>query len=192
MFRRVLKNTGFIALSLVLLMGLNGFLRAGPVVVMETSLGNIEITLDDKKAPISTKNFLKYVDEGFYEGIIFHRVIPGFMVQGGGFDQSMTKKDNHVPITNEADNGLKNVKGSIAMARTSQLNSATSQFFINTVDNNALDHRPGNFGYAVFGNVSKGMGVLDKIESAATMRSGSHGNLPKKQIVIKKAYRKKK
>ena len=174
----------------LLLAGINGLLWASPIVVLETSLGNIELTLDEKLAPLSTKNFLKYVDEGFYEGVIFHRVIPRFMVQGGGFDESMTKKVNHAPITNEADNGLKNVRGSIAMARTSQLNSATSQFFINTVDNSSLDHRPGSFGYAVFGKVSQGMKVLDLIESVATKRSGMHNNLPKEPVIISKAYRK--
>ncbi|PCI52194.1 MAG: peptidylprolyl isomerase A [Moraxellaceae bacterium] len=188
MLKGMLKSSVLV----LLLAGINGLLWASPVVVLETSLGNIELTLDEKLAPVSTENFLKYVDEGFYEGVIFHRVIPRFMVQGGGFDESMTKKVNHAPINNEADNGLKNVRGSVAMARTSQLNSATSQFFINTVDNGSLDHRPGSFGYAVFGKVSQGMKVLDLIESVATKRSGMHNNLPKEPIIINKAYRKQK
>jgi cyclophilin family peptidyl-prolyl cis-trans isomerase len=162
-----------------------------PVVVIETSLGNITVQLDPEKAPISVKNFLSYVDEGFYNGTIFHRVIKGFMIQGGGMTADMQRKPTKAPIRNEATNGLSNVRGTIAMARTGEVNSATSQFFINTIDNGArgLDHSgidPAKFGYAVFGKVIDGMDVVDKIESVKT----GPGDVPVEPVVIKAIKRK--
>jgi len=166
----------------------------GVGVVLSTNLGDIELLLDDEKAPLSVANFLAYADSGHYEGTIFHRVISGFMVQGGGFDQSMQQKATQDPIENEAANGLKNVKYSIAMARTGVVNSATSQFFINVVDNGFLDHRDtsaAGFGYAVFGQVVAGHDVVDKMAAAQT---GSAGRFPKdvpvETIVIQGVSRK--
>lgn len=162
---------------------------ANPNVRMTTSLGTIEIELDAKLAPATVKNFLGYVDSGFYNGTIFHRVIPGFMVQGGGMTAGMKEKPAGAKIQNEADNGLKNLAGTIAMARTSDPHSASAQFFINTVDNGNLDHRgknPQGWGYAVFGKVTKGMGVVKKIEAVQTGNAGMHQNVPVKDVVITK------
>ena len=160
-----------------------------PRVRMTTSLGMIEIELDAKRAPGTVKNFMNYVETGFYPGTIFHRVIPGFMIQGGGFRPGMDEKVHGVAIRNEADNGLKNLAGTIAMARTPDPHSAAAQFFINTVDNSALDHRdkttPG-WGYAVFGKVTKGMDVVKKIESVSTHIVGPFQNVPVKDVVIEK------
>lgn len=163
--------------------------NATETVVIETSVGDIELELDDQKAPKSVDNFLQYAISGFYNGTIFHRVIKGFMVQGGGFTADYERKTTHDPITNEADNGLSNKRGTVAMARTGQPHSATSQFFINTVDNGFLDHQgknPRGWGYAVFGKVTKGMDVVDKIEN---MKTGSGGpfrkDVPQEQIMIK-------
>ncbi|MBI2531922.1 MAG: peptidylprolyl isomerase [Deltaproteobacteria bacterium] len=139
-----------------------------PVVMMATSMGSFRIELDAEKAPITTKNFLDYISEGHFDGMIFHRVIPGFMIQGGGFDPKMSQKKTRAPIKNEAANGLKNVTGSIAMARTSDVDSASAQFFINVKDNDFLNHKspsPDGFGYAVFGQVVEGMDVVDKINA---------------------------
>jgi len=161
-------------------------------VVMETSKGTIEIELDGEKAPISTENFLKYVDGKHYDGTIFHRVIPGFMVQGGGMDEKMNEKKSGEPIKNEAGNGLKNARGTLAMARTNVVDSATAQFFINTVDNDFLNHRdtsPRGFGYAVFGKVTKGMDVVDKIAGVKTDTKGMHENVPVEPVVIKSVKR---
>jgi peptidyl-prolyl cis-trans isomerase A (cyclophilin A) len=141
-------------------------------IVIQTSKGAIEVELFSDKAPISVKNFEQYAQDGHYDGTIFHRVIPGFMVQGGGFDKSLRQKDTRAPIKNEADNGLKNLRGTLAMARTSEVNSATSQFFINVADNSFLDHGGRDFGYAVFGKVSKGMDVVDSIVKAPTGSKG--------------------
>ena len=154
------------------------------MVEMQTSLGNITLLLDYKKAPISVKNFLRYVDEGFYNGSIFHRVIPGFMVQGGGFDAKMQRLEGHEPIKNEAENGLLNLRGTIAMARTQAVDSATCQFFINSVDNAFLDHNQSNFGYAVFGKVIQGMSVIHAIEAQPTTSRGRFANVPTKPITI--------
>ncbi|MBI3900472.1 MAG: peptidylprolyl isomerase [Gammaproteobacteria bacterium] len=165
-----------------------------PKVRITTSAGVIEIELDAKKAPVSTANFLRYVDKGFYNGTIFHRIIPGFMVQGGGFLPGLKQKPTDSPIKNEADNGLKNLAGTIAMARTMDPDSASAQFFINTIDNNFLDHRaknPQGWGYAVFGKVTKGMDVVKKIESAPAGTTGPFENVPREDIVIKKAERMK-
>jgi cyclophilin family peptidyl-prolyl cis-trans isomerase len=164
-----------------------------PVVVIETSMGNIEIELNKEKAPNSVDNFLKYVDEGFYSGTIFHRVIPTFMVQGGGFTESMSQKPVHAPIKNEAANGLKNVKGSLAMARTGDPHSATAQFFINTVDNDFLNYRSSDergFGYAVFGKVISGMDVVEKIKAVGTTTKGPYENVPTTPVVMKSVHRK--
>jgi cyclophilin family peptidyl-prolyl cis-trans isomerase len=158
---------------------------AKPVVVMETNMGTMEITLNPERAPISCRNFLAYVKESFYDSTIFHRVISGFMIQGGGFVLGMDQKTTKPPIKNEAGNGLKNTRGTIAMARTSVINSATCQFFINHVDNAALDHKddtPQGFGYAVFGEVTKGMEVVDAI---AAVQTGAQ-DVPKKPVVILK------
>ena len=157
-----------------------------PHVLLETTNGQIEIELDPVKAPISTKNFLEYVDSGFYNNTIFHRVIPGFMVQGGGFTQQMQQKDTKAPIKNEASNGLHNVRGTLSMARTSNPDSATSQFFINVKDNDFLDQGDG---YAVFGKVVKGMDVVDIIvNSPTTVRSGMK-DVPADPVFIKSAKR---
>jgi len=145
-------------------------------VLLETSMGNITLELDEEKAPVSTKNFLAYVDADHYSGTLFHRVIKGFMIQGGGYDKELKKKPTQAPIANEAQNGLKNVRGSVAMARTSDVESATSQFFINVVDNAFLDHRDtseAGYGYAVFGSVAEGMEVVDEIKEVPTGSKGA-------------------
>ncbi len=162
---------------------------ANPRVRMTTSMGVIELELDAQRAPATTKNFLGYVGKGFYNGTIFHRVIPGFMIQGGGFAPGMKQKPVGAPIPNEADNGLKNIAGSIAMARTNDPHSATAQFFINTVDTAMLDHTEKSargWGYAVFGKVTKGMDVVKKIEAVATGASGGHRDVPKQDVLIAK------
>lgn len=158
-------------------------------VKLQTSEGDIRIELDAQKAPKTVANFLQYVKAGHYNGTIFHRVIENFMIQGGGFDAKLNQKPTKAPIPLESRNGLDNVRGSVAMARTGDPNSATSQFFINTVDNAFLDAanaRDGN-GYAVFGHVVEGMEVVDKIRTTATTESGMHQNLPVKPIIITKA-----
>ncbi len=159
------------------------------MIKFETSLGDFTVELDEKSAPISAKNFLRYVDEGFFDGTIFHRVIPGFMVQCGGFTDDMSHKAGHAPIRNEADNGLKNQRGTLAMARTNDLHSATSQFFVNLVDNDFLNHKTGNFGYAVFGRVTAGLDVIDKIAKVKTGRRQGHDDVPAEAVVIKSARR---
>ena len=157
-------------------------------VKLETSMGDIVIELKEEASPITVQNFLRYVEGGFYNGTIFHRVIPDFMIQGGGFTTDMKKKRAHPPIVNEAGNGLKNERGTVAMARTNDPDSATSQFFINHKDNNSLDYagrdRPG---YAVFGKVSEGMDVVDKIAAVKTTRKGPYANVPIEPVVIKSA-----
>lgn len=156
-------------------------------VLLTTSAGNIELALDDQQSPASVKNFVDYVNNGYYNGTVFHRVIPGFMVQGGGFTSDMKQKATNPPIKNEADNGLRNLRGTIAMARTSEKDSATSQFFINVADNAFLDHGQRDFGYAVFGKVVKGMDVADKISQVQTENVGPYQNVPTKPIVIQSA-----
>jgi peptidyl-prolyl cis-trans isomerase A (cyclophilin A) len=162
---------------------------ADPVVVFKTSLGEIDIQLDPTHAPISTANFLAYVDKKFYDGLIFHRVIPGFMVQGGGFTPDMNEKPTSAPIKNEASNGLLNSRGTISMARTSDPDSATSQFFLNLVDNAALDPNAGSAGYAVFGKITKGLDVIDKMAKAETTTKGPYENVPVTPITIISATR---
>lgn len=167
--------------------------KGNPVVVLETSKGNIEVELNEAKAPLSTKNFLDYVDSHFFDGLIFHRVIDNFMIQGGGFTTDMSQKTGKAPIENEAGNGLTNDKYTLAMARTSVVNSATSQFFINTKDNTFLNHKdntPQGFGYAVFGKVVKGMDVVDAIGKAKTGTKNGFNDVPLETISIVKAYRK--
>ena len=157
-----------------------------PVVVIETSVGNITAELYQDEAPLSVENFLAYVDAGFYEGTVFHRVIKGFMVQGGGMTQEMVRKDTNPPVKNEADNGLGNERGTLAMARTGAVDSATAQFFINTVNNRALNHRSTEqaaYGYAVFGKVIAGTDVGDKIKQ---VRTGA-GDVPATPVVIESA-----
>ncbi len=159
-------------------------------VKLTTTLGTIVIQLDTEKAPVSSKNFIQYVKDGFFDGTIFHRVIPGFMAQGGGFTTDFEQKPTRDPIKNEADNGLKNTRGSIAMARTSDPNSATAQFFINLKDNAFLDHTsptPNGWGYAVFGQVIEGMDVVDEMAKQPTGNKGPHQDVPKTDIVITKA-----
>jgi peptidyl-prolyl cis-trans isomerase B (cyclophilin B) len=159
-------------------------------VEMTTSAGTFRIELDDAKAPASTQNFLDYVHAGHYDGTVFHRVIKGFMVQGGGFEPGMTQKPTRAPITNEANNGLKNNKYTLAMARTSAPHSASAQFFINTVDNDFLNFKsesPQGWGYAVFGKVVSGTDVVDKIEAVATGRKGMHDDVPLQDVTIIKA-----
>ena len=157
------------------------------MVTLKTTMGDIEIELNEKAAPISAKNFLQYVAAGHYKGTIFHRVIDGFMIQGGGFDTSFKQLTVKAAIKNEAGNGLKNVKGTLAMARTSDVNSATCQFFVNLIDNDFLNHRDDStqgFGYCVFGKVSKGMDVVDKIAKVKTGSKGMHANVPVENVVI--------
>ena len=157
---------------------------------LETSKGGIVLQLDAEKAPISVENFVGYVTDGFYDGTIFHRVIDGFMIQGGGFTEQMSQKPTKKQIKNEADNGLKNKRGTIAMARTQVVDSATSQFFINLVDNNFLNFSaptPSGYGYAVFGEVVEGLDVIDEIAGVATGVRAGHQDVPKETITIIKA-----
>ena len=157
-------------------------------VLLKTSMGDITLELDPKKAPLSAKNFEAYVTSGHYDGTIFHRVIPGFMIQGGGFTADMQQKATDAPVENEAKNGLKNVRGAISMARTSNPHSATSQFFIVHKDSSFLDY-PGQdgWGYCVFGKVTKGLEVIDAIAAVQTTNAGMHQNVPAEPIVIKSA-----
>jgi peptidyl-prolyl cis-trans isomerase B (cyclophilin B) len=158
-----------------------------PQVLLETSMGNITIELFKEKAPITVRNFLGYVKEGFYDGLIFHRVIRDFMVQGGGMSESLEQKKPKFAIKNEAANGLSNTRGTLAMARTSVVDSATSQFFINTVDNLFLNHKgkqPDSFGYCVFGQVVEGMDVVDQIRAVKTGNKNGHSDVPVEPVFI--------
>jgi len=161
-----------------------------PVVQLDTTMGAITIELNEKAAPKTVENFLNYVNAGHYNGTIFHRVIPGFMVQGGGMDANMNEKKTNAPIEIEADNGLKNDMGTIAMARTQDPNSATSQFFVNVKDNDFLNHSGKSmqgWGYTVFGKVTSGMDVVQKIEGVPTGRFGMHADVPKEPVIINSA-----
>lgn len=181
-------------LSFSLLFTLHAF-AANPVVVMETNMGTIEIELNQEKAPNTVKNFLGYVDDKFYDGTIFHRVIDGFMIQGGGFDQQMKEKKTKAPIANEANNGLTNESGTIAMARTNDPHSATAQFFINVNDNTSLNHQnttESGWGYAVFGKVTTGMHVVNRIKMVRTGNLNGHSNVPMDTVLIKSVKRKAK
>lgn len=162
-------------------------MSTAPIVHMQTSKGLISIELDAEKAPLSTANFLEYVRNNLYDQTIFHRVIPGFMIQGGGFTVDMAQKKTSAPIKNEADNGLKNLRGTLAMARTQVVDSATNQFFINLKDNDFLNHQgtgPNAYGYAVFARVTAGMEVVDEIATVATGNHGHHQDVPKEAVII--------
>ena len=159
------------------------------MVRFETSLGNFTIELFEKEAPVSAENFLRYVDDKHFDGTIFHRVIAGFMIQGGGLTADLQDKKGHAPIKNEATNGLKNKRGTLAMARTNDINSATSQFFVNLVDNEFLDNKAGNYGYAVFGRVDSGMEVVDAIAAVKTGNKGRYQDVPTETVVIESARR---
>jgi len=154
------------------------------MIVMETTRGTMKIELFTDKAPLTCENFLNYVREGFYDGTIFHRVIPNFMIQGGGMTETMSEKKTGKPVKNEADNGLKNQRGTLAMARTQAVDSATSQFFINLRDNAFLDHGLRDFGYAVFAHVVEGLDVMDEIAGVATGSFGFHQDVPKEPVII--------
>lgn len=161
------------------------------MIVLQTNFGDITIALNHDQAPKTAANFEQYVRDGFYDGTLFHRVIPGFMVQGGGFDSDFNQKPTREPIDNEADNGLANSRGTLAMARTQDPHSATAQFFINVADNDFLNHSGKNiqgWGYCVFGEVVEGMEVVEKIKEVPTTRRGMHADVPAEDVVIQKAY----
>jgi peptidyl-prolyl cis-trans isomerase A (cyclophilin A) len=155
----------------------------------ETTLGDFTIELLDKEAPQTVVNFLQYIDSGFFDGTIFHRIVPGFVIQGGGFTEDMSQKRTQPPIKNEADNGLKNERGTLSMARTNDVNSATSQFFVNLKDNEFLDHKRGNFGYAVFARVTEGMDVVDKIAAVETGRRRGFDDVPVEAVIMKRVHK---
>ncbi|WP_290651880.1 peptidylprolyl isomerase [Aquisalimonas sp.] len=160
------------------------------MVIFETSHGDITLELFPEEAPVTVENFLQYVDDGFYDGTIFHRVIPGFVIQGGGLDADMRPRETREPIKNEADNGLKNERGMLSMARTQDVNSATSQFFINLADNAFLDHGVRDFGYAVFARVVDGMDVVDRIAAIPTERQRGQADVPSETVKVEEARRK--
>jgi len=168
----------------------NPFEKELPTVIVHTSQGDFKIELYEDQAPVTVKNFLEYARKGHYDGTIFHRVIPGFMIQGGGFNPDLERKPTDAPIKNEADNGMLNERGTIAMARTTDPDSATAQFFINVVDNPALDHRGKQsgriWGYAVFGRVTEGMDVVDEIRFVPTEARGPHQDLPVEPVIIER------
>jgi len=159
------------------------------MVVFETSLGAFTIELYPEEAPITVENFLQYVDDEFFDGTVFHRVIPDFVIQGGGFTEAMKQKPTRASIKNEADNGLKNLRGTLSMARTSDVNSATSQFFVNLADNAFLDHGARDFGYAVFAKVVEGLEVVDAIAAVRTGNRGGHQDVPLEPVVVHRARR---
>jgi cyclophilin family peptidyl-prolyl cis-trans isomerase len=164
--------------------------KGNPMVLLETNYGDMTLELFQKEAPISVKNFLSYVNDGFYDGTVFHRVVKGFVLQAGGMNEEMKQKEQSEPIKNEATNGLSNKRGTLSMARTSAINSGTSHFFINLVDNKRLDHsgmEPAKYGYAVFGEIANGMDVVDKIAQVQVTNKGQFQNVPAKPVVIKKA-----
>jgi len=155
------------------------------MILFETTLGDFKIEFFEKEAPISVANFQAYIADGFFDGTIFHRIVPGFVIQGGGFTEDMSQKKTLPAIKNEADNGLKNSRGTLSMARTNDINSATSQFFVNLKDNDFLDHSRGNFGYAVFARVSAGMEVIDKIAAVETGRKRGFDDVPVEPVIMK-------
>jgi peptidyl-prolyl cis-trans isomerase A (cyclophilin A) len=161
------------------------------MVRFETSHGAFTVELFPKEAPITVENFLQYVDEGHFDGTIFHRIVPGFVIQGGGLTSEFANKKTRPPISNEAKNGLKNGRGTLSMARTSDINSATSQFFVNLADNAFLDHGPRDYGYAVFGRISEGMDVIDKIARVGTGRVKGYSDAPLEDVIILSARRSK-
>ena len=156
-------------------------------ITLKTNKGTIKLELDKEKAPISAANFVEYVKAGHYNGTVFHRVINGFMIQGGGFDEKMKEKSTKSPIKNEANNGLKNARGTVAMARTNDPNSATAQFFINHKDNDFLNYAPSNPGYAVFGKVIEGIDVVDEIAKVKTGNAGPYSDVPTAAVIIESA-----
>ena len=173
------------ALTLLVLAGVAN--AANPMVELHTNRGVITLELDAEKAPATVENFIAYVSSGFYNGTVFHRVIDGFMIQGGGFDQALRQRPTRAPIRNEASNGLKNATGTIAMARTSDPNSATAQFFINLVDNPGLDYpRPDGHGYTVFGKVTSGMDIVTAIGKSPVRRAGMHQHLPVDPVIVER------
>ena len=185
---------GFIALSIMFTAcdtSKKGALNQGkgdnPVVLFSTNQGDIKVKLNRAEAPISVENFISYVNDGFYNGVVFHRVIPNFMIQTGGFTPDMKQKTPKAPIKNEANNGILNSRGTLSMARTSEVDSATSQFFINVNDNKFLDNGERDFGYAVFGEVIEGMDVVDKIAAVQTGTAGQFRDVPQEPIVINSA-----
>lgn len=181
-----------LAIIMLLIAGCSGQEKnMNPHVIFETTKGTIEVELYPQQSPMTAENFLKYANSGFYDGTIFHRVIPGFMIQGGGFTPNGEQKETREPIKLESSNGLKNDAGTIAMARTSDPDSATSQFFINVANNTFLNHAPGNDGYAVFGKVVKGMDVANSIVSIKTSNRYGMPDWPAEDVLIKKAYVKK-
>ena len=197
---KTLKAASMIALAAILFVLSAGDLHAqgedtkegNPMVYVKTTMGNFTVELYEKEAPITVENFLGYVDKKFYEGTIFHRVINGFMIQGGGFTKEMSQKPTGAPIKNEATNGLKNKTYTLAMARTGVIDSATCQFFINVADNTPLDHKGKNqagFGYCVFGKVIEGMDVIDKIKVVKTTTKGRYADVPVKPVIIKSISR---
>lgn len=159
------------------------------MVKLETSHGDITLELFTEEAPITVANFLQYVDDGYFDGTVFHRIIPNFVIQGGGFTMEMEQKETREKIKNEADNGLKNERGTLSMARTSEVDSATSQFFVSLRDNRSLDHNESNFGYAVFARVADGMDVVDEIAKVETTTVGHHSDVPVEPVVVHKATR---
>ncbi len=159
------------------------------MIQFETSQGSFTIELFEAEAPQTVENFLRYVDESFFDGTVFHRIVPGFVIQGGGLTADLRPKRTHEPVHNEADNGLKNLRGTLSMARTNDIHSATSQFFVNLADNDFLDHRPGNYGYAVFGRVTSGMDVIDRIAALRTGRRKGYDDAPLEDVVINSARR---
>ncbi len=154
------------------------------MITIKTNHGDIKVTLFDEQSPVTCENFRQYITDGFFDNTIFHRVIPNFMIQGGGFDTDMNQKATRAPIKNEADNGISNKRGTLAMARTSVVDSATAQFFINLRDNDFLDHGSRDFGYAVFGEVSDGMDVVDAIAATKTGNSAGHQDVPVEPVII--------
>ena len=188
-----MKTSLLFFLAFLLLFSSGFLMAANPKVSIKTNKGEIVVELYADKAPITVQNFLAYVDSKFYDGTIFHRVIKGFMIQGGGLSPDMmAKEEKRPPIKNEASNGLKNLRGTMAMARTDDINSATCQFFINLVDNPFLDHvpnDPNHFGYAVFGKVVQGMEVVDSIASVPTATKGMHRDVPREPIIIQSVTR---
>ena len=176
-----------LVLACIFMLSTSAFGQSNPVVVMETSAGSIKIELRADLTPITVENFLRYVDNGYYDGLIFHRVISGFMVQGGGFDPDMVQKSTYDPIKNEADTGISNARGTIAMARTGVVDSATSQFFINLVNNERLDFQNSShygYGYTAFGRVVEGMDIVDQIARVATVSQRGYQNVPLEPVVI--------
>jgi len=155
----------------------------------ETSHGAFSVELFDKEAPDTVANFLRYVDEGFFDGTIFHRIVPGFVIQGGGLTADFSQKKTHPPVRNESGNGVVNERGTLSMARTDDIHSATSQFFVNLADNEFLDHRPGKYGYAVFGRVTDGMEVVDRIAATSTGRRKGYTDAPMEDVVINSVRR---